>query len=101
MGEKVIRVTQRGQATLPKAFREELNIDAPGRVTMRATEEGILITPVPTPEELEGELCGETDDDGRSGVDLLHESRKSDVRAEDSNEWRTETRRDESGRFRC
>jgi len=30
--EKVVSVSSRGQATIPKEFREELGIDTPGRV---------------------------------------------------------------------
>lgn len=75
-------VTKRGQATIPKEFREEFGINAPGRVTMEATEEGIIIKPVPTPEKLEGEMSGMTDEEGRSGVELLRDTREEDAEAE-------------------
>lgn len=83
MNEKTIMVTQRGQATIPKEFREQFGIDAPGRVTMQATDEGILVKRVPTPAELTGELAGVTDGEGRTGVELLRDSREADAQAEE------------------
>lgn len=82
MNEKTIMVTQRGQATIPKEFRDKFGIHAPGRVTMEATEEGVIIKPVPTPEELTGDMRGMTDDEGRTGVELLRDTRRKDAEAE-------------------
>lgn len=86
MNEKTIMVTQRGQATIPKEYRDAIGVDAPGRVTMQLTDEGILVRPVPTPDELTGELAGQTDEEGRTGVELLRESREADARAEQPSE---------------
>lgn len=36
--EKVVSVSSRGQATIPKVFREGLGIDAPGRVKFVRTD---------------------------------------------------------------
>lgn len=81
--ERLMKVTQKGQTTIPKEFRDAFKIDAPGRVTMEATDEGILIKRVPTPAEVTGELAGVTDDEGRTGIEILREERRADARAEE------------------
>ena len=83
MTRDVIMVTQKGQATIPKRLRDEFGISNPGRVMMEATDDGILVKRVPTPDELEGEMRDMTDGEGRSGVELLRESREADARAEE------------------
>jgi AbrB family looped-hinge helix DNA binding protein len=83
MAHDVIRVTQKGQATIPKKLRDEFGIANPGRVTMESTDEGILVKRVPTPSELEGEMQGMVNGEGQSGVELLRESRKADASAEE------------------
>ena len=55
---KVITVTQRGQATLPKEWRDRLGIDAPGEVVMIAVDDGIVVKPVRSLEELAGRHGG-------------------------------------------
>ena len=82
--EKLMKVTQKGQTTIPAEFRDAFEISAPGRVTMEATDEGILIKRVPTPAELTGELAGVTDNEGRTGTEALRDERQSDARAEES-----------------
>ena len=81
--EKLMMVTQRGQATIPKDLRDAFDIDAPGRVTMEATDEGILVKRVPTPAELTGELAGVTDEQGRTGTEALRDERRADAEAEE------------------
>ena len=51
---RFIHVTQRGQATLPKEWRERLGIDAPGEVVMIAVDDGIIVKPVRSLDSLEG-----------------------------------------------
>jgi AbrB family looped-hinge helix DNA binding protein len=80
--KSLMMVTQKGQATIPKELRDAFGIDAPGRVTMEATDEGILVKRVPTPAELTGELAGATDDQGRTGVEALRSERRADAEAE-------------------
>lgn len=53
-GPDVIRVTQKGQATIPKALREKYGIDAPGEVFVYEEDGRIVLEPVPSPEELQG-----------------------------------------------
>jgi len=57
--EKVVSVSSRGQATIPKEFREELGIDTPGRVKFVRTEEGdIVVRPIHSVTDLRGILEG-------------------------------------------
>nr|WP_241987185.1 AbrB/MazE/SpoVT family DNA-binding domain-containing protein [Halorubrum sp. SD690R] len=57
--EKVVSVSSRGQATIPKEFREELGIDTPGRVKLIRTEEGdIVVRPIRSVTDLRGVLEG-------------------------------------------
>jgi antitoxin PrlF len=51
---RVIQVTQGGQATLPKEWRERLGIDAPGEVVMIAIDDGIIVKPVRSLDSLAG-----------------------------------------------
>lgn len=77
--EHVVSVTERGQATIPKEFREELGIDAPGRVKFVRTEDGeIVVRPIRSATDLRGILRGETDEQGRSATDRLRDERERD-----------------------
>jgi AbrB family looped-hinge helix DNA binding protein len=77
--EKVVSVSSRGQATIPKEFREALGIDTPGRVKFVRTEEGeILVRPIDSVKDLRGVLEGKTDTQGRTAVERLHEERTRD-----------------------
>ena len=81
--EKVVSVSARGQATIPKTFREELDIDTPGRVKFVRTEAGdIVVRPIRSVTDLRGVLSGKTDDQGRSGVERLREERERDEESE-------------------
>ncbi|ELZ47592.1 transcription regulator [Halorubrum californiense DSM 19288] len=50
----VVRVSQKGQATIPKGLREKFGIEAPGEVFVYEDEGRIVIEPVPAPDELHG-----------------------------------------------
>jgi AbrB family looped-hinge helix DNA binding protein len=77
--EKVVSVSSRGQATIPKEFREELGIDTPGRVKFIRTEEGdIVVRPIHSVTDLRGVLEGKTDEQGRSATERLQEERTAD-----------------------
>lgn len=58
---KVVRISQKGQATIPKALREKFGIETPGEVFVYEDEGRIIIEPVPTLEELHGIHAGEHD----------------------------------------
>jgi len=77
--EKVVSVSSRGQATIPKQFREQLGIDTPGRVKFIQTEAGeIVVRPIQSLTDLRGILTGKTDDQGRSGTERLQAERTAD-----------------------
>lgn len=77
--EKVVSVSARGQATIPKEFRDELGIDTPGRVKFVRTEDGeIVVRPIQSVTDLRGVLAGKTDDHGQSASDRLQEERTAD-----------------------
>ncbi|WP_084260776.1 AbrB/MazE/SpoVT family DNA-binding domain-containing protein [Natronomonas moolapensis] len=77
--EKVVSVSSRGQATIPKEFREELGIDTPGRVKFIRTEEGeIVVRPIHSVTDLRGVLGRKTDEQGRSATERLREERAAD-----------------------
>lgn len=82
--EKVVSVSSRGQATIPKEFRDELGIDAPGRVKFVRTEDGeIVVRPITSVTDLRGILKGKSDEQGRSAVQRLQEERKQDENSEE------------------
>ena len=77
--EKVVSVSPRGQATIPKEFREDLGIDAPGRVKFVRREDGeVVVRPIRSVTDLRGILTGETDDEGRSATQMLRDERSGD-----------------------
>ena len=77
--EKVVSVSSRGQATIPKAFREELGIETPGRVKFVRTEAGeIVVRPITSLTDFRGVLTGETDEEGRSATERLEAERERD-----------------------
>lgn len=81
--EKVVSVSARGQATIPKEFREELGVGAPGRVKFVRTESGeIVVRPIHSATDLRGILAGSTDEEGRGPTERLENERASDA-AED------------------
>lgn len=50
----MVRVSQKGQATIPKPLREKFGIDTPGEVFIYEEGEQIVVEPVPSLEELGG-----------------------------------------------
>lgn len=51
---EIIRVTPKGQATIPKALREKFGIDTPGRVLIHEEDGKIVVEPVPSAKEMRG-----------------------------------------------
>ncbi len=56
---RVVRVSQKGQATIPKRLREKFGIETPGEVFVYEERGRIIIEPVPSPDELHGIHAGE------------------------------------------
>lgn len=77
--EKVVSVSSRGQATIPKEFREALGIEAPGRVKFVRTDDGdVVVRPIESATDLRGILADATDEEGRSAVERLRDERARD-----------------------
>ncbi len=55
----VIRVSQKGQATIPKPLREKFGIEAPGEVFIYEDDGRIVVEPVPELGRLHGIHAGE------------------------------------------
>lgn len=53
-GPEVVRISRKGQATIPKALRERFDIEAPGEVFVYEDEGRLVLEPVPSGEELHG-----------------------------------------------
>lgn len=56
---EIVRVSPKGQATIPKPLREELGIETPGEVFVYLDGDRVVIEPVPTLEELHGIHAGD------------------------------------------
>lgn len=81
-----VTVTSKGQATIPKEFRDKLQIDTPGHVRFVENEDGeIVIHPVKRPSELRGALTSEDERDDRekSATELLRDERERDKKKTD------------------
>jgi AbrB family looped-hinge helix DNA binding protein len=57
--QKIVNVSQKGQATIPKSLRERFGIETPGEVFVYEEEGRIIVEPVPSPDELHGIHAGD------------------------------------------
>jgi AbrB family looped-hinge helix DNA binding protein len=75
-----VTVTSKGQATIPKEFRDKLHIDTPGRVRFVENEDGdVVIRPVKRPSEIRGALAtSETEGGEQTATEMLREERERD-----------------------
>lgn len=55
---EVIRVSKKGQATIPKELRERFGIETPGKVLIHEEDGKIVVEPLPSVEELQGVHAG-------------------------------------------
>ncbi|AQL44880.1 transcriptional regulator (plasmid) [Halorientalis sp. IM1011] len=55
---EVIRVSKKGQATIPKELRERFGIETPGKVLIHEAEGKIVVEPLPSVEEMQGVHAG-------------------------------------------
>jgi len=58
---EIVRVSQKGQATIPKPLREKFGIETPGEVFIYEEGDRIIVEPVPSLEELHGIHAGDHD----------------------------------------
>ena len=56
---KVVRISQKGQATIPKELREKFDIETPGEVFVYEEDGRIVVEPVPSLDELHGIHAGD------------------------------------------
>jgi len=72
--ERIVSVTAKGQATIPKPLREKHGISAPGRVKFIETDDGeIVVRPVGSMREFRG--LAREGDDTRPATEVLREER--------------------------
>ncbi|MDY7082957.1 MAG: AbrB/MazE/SpoVT family DNA-binding domain-containing protein [Halobacteria archaeon] len=77
--EVVVSVTENGQATIPKKFRDKLGVDPPAKVLFRETDEGeIVVERVPSPGEMRGFAARNEEKTHKSATQLLREKRRED-----------------------
>jgi len=88
-----VTVTSKGQATIPKEFRDKLHIDTPGRVRFVENEEGeIVIRPVKRPSEIRGALATSKAEGGeQTATEMLREERERDKKTLDKKHEQAET----------
>jgi len=55
----VVRVSRKGQATIPKPLREKFGIETPGEVFVYESDGRIVLEPVPSLDELHGIHAGD------------------------------------------
>jgi len=71
---RIVSVTKKGQATIPKDLREKFGVG--DRVLVEETDEGILFKPLPRPEDEFGSLRELFE--GKTAREILEESRAQD-----------------------
>jgi len=52
--QNIVKVTRRGQTTIPAYFRQKLGIKEGDQLMVEATEKGILFIPIPRLEDMAG-----------------------------------------------
>jgi antitoxin PrlF len=52
--ENVVKVTRRGQTTIPVEFRQKFGIKEGDQLLVEATEKGLLFRPIPRLEDMAG-----------------------------------------------
>ncbi|WP_440764698.1 AbrB/MazE/SpoVT family DNA-binding domain-containing protein [Natronorubrum sp. DTA7] len=77
--KEVVAVSKHGQATIPKRFREKLEIDAPGKVLFRETEDGdVIVERVRSASEMQGFAARSEASTDVPATELLREKRERD-----------------------
>jgi len=54
MTESIVKVTRRGQTTIPAEFRQQFGIKEGDELIVEVTEKGILFKPIPKLEDMAG-----------------------------------------------
>lgn len=80
---KVVRVSQKGQVTIPKPLREKFGIETPGEVFIYEEGDRIVVESVPTLEELHGIHAG--DHEPGEVIAMVREMDEQERRREEEN----------------
>ena len=95
---EIVRVSQKGQATIPKQLREKFGIETPGEVFVYEADGRIVVEPVPSIAELAG-IHATKDRDRGEVIARVRDLREEDRRREEERRVRlrsaTETDEDE------
>lgn len=89
----VVRVSEKGQATIPKTLREKFGIETPGEVFIYEEGDQIIIEPVPTLDELHGIHAG--DREPGEVLAQVHEAKAEDKQREEDRADRLQPSDDE------
>ena len=81
---RVVQISERGQATIPKEFRERIGLTAPGRVEFREEDGEITIHPIQSPEEMRGFVESDGNASQRLRRERAAEAEDRDRRFEES-----------------
>ncbi len=76
----VVRVSQKGQATIPKGLREKFGIETPGEVFVYEEQGRIIIEPVPSLDELHG--IHEGDHERGEVMERINEMKSEEIQQE-------------------
>ena len=60
VGRRIVKVTRRGQTTIPVEFRKRYRIEEGSKLVAEARDDGIIFRPVASLEDLGGFLAGVT-----------------------------------------
>lgn len=88
---EIIRVSKKGQATIPKDLRERFGIDTPGRVYIHEEDGKIVVEPLPSVDEMQGIHAGHYEKG--EVLDHLREMKEEDKQFERDREERLGRRR--------
>ena len=70
----IVKVTRRGQTTIPVAIREQYGIKEGDRLLVEVTEKGILFKPIPKLLDMAGFMAGHgTPEEIKKEIDKLRE----------------------------
>ena len=73
---RVVKVTRRGQTTIPLEFRKRYNIDEGSRVVFEAREDDMVVRPLASLEDLGGFLARDTN--LKRVLEIIEESREEE-----------------------
>lgn len=90
---RIVQVSRKGQATIPKRLREKFDIETPGEVLVYEEDDRIVIQPLPSLDELHGIHAG--DHEPGAVLDRVQELADAERRRED--EQRERLRPGENG----